>query len=52
MEGCVKVTEYISYKEIIHRMEGCVEVAEYISDMQITIWKAVLKLGNGYLIWR
>ena len=27
MESCVKVTEYISYKEIIHRMESCVEVS-------------------------
>ena len=52
MESCVKVTECISYKEIIHRMESGVEVAEYISYIQITIWNAVLKFGNGYFIWR
>ena len=68
MESCVKVTECISYMEIIvwkavlklrihilygnHRMESFVKVTECISDMEIIVWKAVLKLGNAYLIWR
>ena len=33
-------------------MESCVKVTKCISDMEIIVWKAVLKLGNAYLLWR
>ena len=33
-------------------MKSCVKVSECISDMEIIVWKVVLKLRNAYFIWR
>ena len=86
LESCLKVTECISYMEIIvwkvvlklrnayliwrssygklcysygmhilygdHHMENCVKVTECVSDMEIIVWKVMLKLRFAYLLWR
>ena len=35
-----------------HGMVSCVKVKECPSYLEIIVWKVVLKLRNGYLIWR